>query len=62
MSNIDVMSNNHSEQEDNDSHFEQECVLSVVSSKHQTEEIIALIMIKRTLWSEYLSLYYRKTV
>ena len=62
MSDIDVMSNNHSEQEDDDSCFEQECVLSVVLSKCQTEEIIVLMMIERTLWSEHLSLYYRKTV
>ena len=62
MSDIDVMSNNYSEQEDDDSCFEQECVLSVVSSKYQTEEIIVLMMIKRTLWPECLSLYYEKTV
>ena len=62
MSDIDVTSNNHSEQEDNDNCFEQGCVFSVASLKCQTEEIIVLMMIKRTLWSEYLSLYYRKTV
>ena len=38
MSNIDVMSNNHSEQENDDSCSEQECTLSVVLSKWQTEE------------------------
>ena len=62
MSDIDVMSNNYSEQENDDSHFKQEHVLSVVSSKCYAEEIIALMMIKRTLWSECLSLYYRKII
>ena len=62
MSDIDVTSNNHSEQEDDDSCFEQECVLFVASLKCQTEEIIVLMMIERTLWSECLSLYYEKTV
>ena len=49
MSDIDVMSNNHSEQENDDSHSEQECASSVVLLKWQTEEIIVLMMIKRTL-------------
>ena len=62
MSDIDATSNNHSKQEDDDSCFEQECVLSVVLLKCQTEKIIVLRMIKRTLWSECLSLYYKKTV
>ena len=62
MSDIDVMSNNCSEQKNDDSYSEQECASSVASLKQQTEEIIVLMMIKRTLWSEYLSLYYRKTV
>ena len=49
MSDINVMSNNHSEQENDDNCSEQECASSVVSLKWQTEEIIMLMMIKRTL-------------
>ena len=62
MSDIDVMSNNCSEQKNDDSYSEQECASSVASLKQQTEEIIVLMMIKRTLQSECLSLYYEKTV
>ena len=62
MSDIDATSNNYSEQEDDDSCFEQKCVLSVALLKCQTEEIIVLMMIKRTLQSKCLSLYYEKTV
>ena len=62
MSNIDAMSNNCSEQENDDSCSEQECASSVASLKQQTEEIIALMMIKRILWPECLSLYYEKTI
>ena len=62
MSNIDAMSNNCSEQEDDDSCSEQECDSSVVLLKWQTEETIVLVVIKRTLQSECLSLYYEKTV
>ena len=62
MSDIDVMSNNCSEQKNDDSYSEQECASSVASLKQQTEEIIVLMMIKRTLQSECLSLYYEKTI
>ena len=62
MSDIDVMSNNCSEQENDDSCSEQECALSVVLLKQQTEETIMLMMIKRTLWPECLSLYYKKII
>ena len=62
MSDIDVMSNNCSEQENDDSCSEQECAPSIVSSKWQTEEIIALMVIKRTLQPECLPFYYKKTV
>ena len=62
MSDIDVMSNNCSEQENDDSCSEQECTSSVVLLKWQTEEIIVLVVLKRTLQPECLSLYYKKII
>ena len=56
------MSNNHSEQENDDSCSELRQAFSVALLKQQTKEIIVLIMIKRTLQSECLSSYYRKII